>query len=334
LVVFSGGRDSSAVLAVATSVARRNGLADPVPATNRFRGAPGTEEREWQEIVVSHLRLPEWHVKEWDDEHDIIGPVAQQVLLRWGPVYPHNAHFALPLLEAARGGSALTGVGGDEIFSLGPSLHAARLLTLQVRARWGDWRALAAATAPPGLRRRWQMRHVEGLPWLTEEANHRLRTTIASDMAYRPMWFGPGVRAWLWRERSLLATKQTLSALATERGVSISHPLADPGFLACLATARPRTGYRSRDQAMEDLFGELLPPLVLRRQTKAAFNDAFFSTYSRKFARHWDGKGFGPDVVDAEALRRTWAQEPVDARSFNALQGAWLWSIAPAHAPE
>ncbi len=39
LVSFSGGRDSSAVLAVATRVARRHGLPPPVPATNRFRDA-------------------------------------------------------------------------------------------------------------------------------------------------------------------------------------------------------------------------------------------------------------------------------------------------------
>jgi hypothetical protein len=44
LVSFSGGRDSSAVLAVAASVARREGLPLPIPATNRFPGARLTDE--------------------------------------------------------------------------------------------------------------------------------------------------------------------------------------------------------------------------------------------------------------------------------------------------
>ena len=38
LVSFSGGRDSSLVLAIASDVARRHGLPLPVPATNRFPG--------------------------------------------------------------------------------------------------------------------------------------------------------------------------------------------------------------------------------------------------------------------------------------------------------
>ena len=41
LVSFSGGRDSSAVLATATAVARREGLPLPVPITHRFPSATG-----------------------------------------------------------------------------------------------------------------------------------------------------------------------------------------------------------------------------------------------------------------------------------------------------
>ncbi|HEY2429742.1 MAG TPA: hypothetical protein VGI06_12480, partial [Acidimicrobiales bacterium] len=37
IVAFSGGRDSSAVLAVAVDAARRHGLAPPVPLTHVFR---------------------------------------------------------------------------------------------------------------------------------------------------------------------------------------------------------------------------------------------------------------------------------------------------------
>ena len=44
LVSFSGGRDSSGILAVATSLARREGLPLPIPATHRFPEADGTDE--------------------------------------------------------------------------------------------------------------------------------------------------------------------------------------------------------------------------------------------------------------------------------------------------
>ena len=44
LVSFSGGLDSSALLAVATAVARREGLDDPVPATLVVPGSPESDE--------------------------------------------------------------------------------------------------------------------------------------------------------------------------------------------------------------------------------------------------------------------------------------------------
>ena len=194
LVVFSGGRDSSAVLAVAADVARRSGLPDPVPATNRFRGLPATEETEWQETVVRHLGLTDWHVRDWDDELDVIGPVAQQVLSRWGPVYPHNAHFGIPLLGVARGGSALTGVGGDQIFLAGQTLRLARLLTLDERPRLRDWRTFAGAVTPRAIRRNRWKKGLTALPWLTEAANLRFSDASARDMAIGPIWFARTVR--------------------------------------------------------------------------------------------------------------------------------------------
>src|SRR5262245_65085870 len=48
LVSFSGGRDSSAVLAVATGIARREGLPLPVPVKNVFPGPATTLEPGWQ----------------------------------------------------------------------------------------------------------------------------------------------------------------------------------------------------------------------------------------------------------------------------------------------
>src|SRR4051795_9254928 len=59
-VSFSGGRDSSAVLAAAATVARREGLSPPVPLTIRAHDAPLSDESDFQESVVRHLGLADW----------------------------------------------------------------------------------------------------------------------------------------------------------------------------------------------------------------------------------------------------------------------------------
>lgn len=60
LVSFSGGRDSSTILALAVRLARREGLELPIPATNRFPSAAQSDDVEWQERVVVHLGLTDW----------------------------------------------------------------------------------------------------------------------------------------------------------------------------------------------------------------------------------------------------------------------------------
>ena len=98
-VSFSGGRDSSAVLALATHLARREGLPLPIPATNRFPAVESSNETEWQERVVTHLGLDEWVRLEHDDELDCVGSIAQETLGRHGLLWPFNAHFHVPLLR-------------------------------------------------------------------------------------------------------------------------------------------------------------------------------------------------------------------------------------------
>ena len=56
VVSFSGGRDSSLVLAAAVAVARSEGLAAPIPITVRFPASAESDEQEWQERVVRSAR--------------------------------------------------------------------------------------------------------------------------------------------------------------------------------------------------------------------------------------------------------------------------------------
>ncbi len=101
MVDFSGGRDSSIVLATATRVARKRGLSLPVPSTNLFPALPDTHESEWQEIVIRHLGLPDWHRRTFDNELELLGPLATSVMARHGLVAPAAAYVALPALEDA-----------------------------------------------------------------------------------------------------------------------------------------------------------------------------------------------------------------------------------------
>ena len=79
LVSFSGGRDSSTILAVAVRLARRQGLELPIPATNRFPVVGQSDDVEWQERVVVHLGLTDWIRTEYTSELDSVGPVVVRV---------------------------------------------------------------------------------------------------------------------------------------------------------------------------------------------------------------------------------------------------------------
>ena len=113
LVSFSGGHDSSLVLAAAARAARRERLPLPVPVTWRVTDAPRAEESRWQEAVLAALRLPDWIRLEAGDDLDFVGPVAAGVLRRHGLLHPANAYLHAPLIERAARGTLLTGVGGD-----------------------------------------------------------------------------------------------------------------------------------------------------------------------------------------------------------------------------
>ena len=80
-VTFSGGRDSSAVLAAATALARREGHALPIPVTRVYPDLPDTDESDWQRAVVDHLGLTEWvRLELRDGESDLLGAAARDAL--------------------------------------------------------------------------------------------------------------------------------------------------------------------------------------------------------------------------------------------------------------
>jgi hypothetical protein len=321
LVAFSGGLDSSAVLAAATVAARKHALPLPIPATNRFPADALVDESAWQEIVVKHLGLDDWIRIEVTDELDLLGPVAAPGLLAHGVVWPPNAHFLRLLAAKGPGGTVLTGVGGDELFT--PSAYrGARVLAREVRPRRGDLRAVGLALAPARLRRMRTQPPAAPPQWLRPEGQRRWVQAFSADLSREPLWWGRSLIGNWWRSRSRIGSAASAQAITTESAVE--HPFMDPGFTSALAGARWRTGFSSRAAAMEFLCGDTVPQEVRQRADKAAFFAPFVNRYSRAFIEAWDGTGLEPELIDLEALRLSWQEERADARSYAALQAAWL----------
>ena len=116
-VSFSGGRDSSALLAVALDVARRQGLPEPVALTLRYSENTDAEESAWQRLVVDHLRPKAWEIVEVaPDAAEFLGPPGVASLRANGLLWPPALHLETGWMGRASGATVITGEGGDEIF--------------------------------------------------------------------------------------------------------------------------------------------------------------------------------------------------------------------------
>ena len=325
LVSFSGGRDSAVVLAVASHVARREGLDAPIPATNCFPDVAASDEAEWQERVVRHLGLDDWERIVFTDELDCVGPVAREALTRHGLLWPFNAFFHVPLLRRATGGSLLTGVGGDEAFSRSQWARTRLLLAGATRPQPRDMLRVGFALTPRRIRAAVLRRRfpVGVFPWLRDEARRSVERAATAEAAGEPLRWGRGLE-WMRGLRHMGVGLDSLDTLASSERVAAHHPLADRRFWAALAALPRSNRFQSRTAAMRLFFGDLLPEPVLTRRTKATFDEAFWNRYSRAFAASWQGHGVDAEVVDVEALRREWTSETPNPRSYLLLQAAWL----------
>lgn len=329
-VAFSGGRDSSLILAVATAVARREGLALPVPVTWRHPdpddAGRDSNETEWQEAVIRHLRLDEWERVTVDlDEMDLLGPLATQRLLTRGFEWPERSYMKAPLYRIATGGTLLTGEEGDGLmggwrFRAGADVRAGRIPLSRPALR-----RLAQATVPQPLvaRRRSQPTFAD-LAWLTADANRELNRLLHDQHRSEPQRWDARVR-W-YRNRRYLAF-----LLASERrqaagfDVVYGTPLLDESFLAGLAASSPRDGHGTRTAIIALLAGGDLPADVITRRTKAHFQSFIWGPATRAFV-----DGLGDDLpldwpeLDPAGLLAEWHSEQPVANSFALLHAAWL----------
>ncbi len=309
LVSFSGGTDSSVVLAVADRLARREGLPRPVPVSFHFTDAPQANEDAAQRDVIREVGTQDWQRVLVDDELDFLGPVARALLTRHGVLHPANAFLHQPLLDLARGGSLLTGVGGDQVL--------------------GGWQQV------PSWRRPWFWpgrgsvggRRAPDFAWLRPHAVRRVRLRLARELTHQPARFDRRV-AWHLQRRNLRLGLTSLSRMAEATEVLCVSPLTDRGFVDALAAAGGRAGFgpaglASRLALVSSVF-EGLPPSVVARRQKARFGEVFWRGATGDFVKNWDGTGVDQALVDGDALARIWASDQPAGGTALLLQHCWL----------
>ncbi len=328
VVAFSGGRDSSLLLAVAADLAAREGLEPPVAHTLRYPGDAASDESSWQHRVVDHLRAAglrfTWTSQDVDDEVDVIGPVVGPIVrAHEGPTWPPFLGPTVLLARQAVGGALVTGDFGDEVLG---GHRASLLRTVLGRRGRGltrcEWQRVAAAAAPAPLRRRLLRENVDQPQWLCAPLR---RQVVAQHHAAigRPLRWDHSVRSVL-APRGVVVGDATRARVVEQQGSALVQPLGAIDFVASYASYGGPWGGISRAAGTGLLATGLLPLDVVRRADKAYFNRSHFGPVSRRFARSWDGRGLDPDLVDAEALRAAWAAEVPPAPTAMLLQQAWL----------
>lgn len=323
LVAFSGGRDSSVLLAAATALARREGLPAPVPITLSYPDAADADESAWQQQVLDHLGIIHRIVLTVHEEHDPLGPVATPILKRHGLLWPPNFAPTLRMMTLARGGVLLTGEGGDETFGLKRITPLTKVLKSRGRVSPRIYKDVPGALAPASLRRHNAMRTRYRRPWLHADVEAELARKDAADLASFVLHAGRNTWQFATR-RSAGIGYETMRSLGAEMNVEYVQAFAEPSVVAAVAAQAGFLGWTGRTATMRTLFDDLLPREVLERRTKALFANAVFTRHTREFARTWNGTGVDTSLVHPEALRDTWLSPTPHAPSMSLLQQAWL----------
>jgi hypothetical protein len=316
VIAFSGGRDSSVLLALFVDVAR-------------WDDDEASDERQWQEQVVSSIGAKNWEILRPGTDLDLLGVEAVTALGRQGLMWPPPAYAFLPMIRRAAGGTFVSGEGGDEAFGLWPHARfwsAVRHRRIPVRA---DLAAAVVGCAPRGYRRyRWERALPPYQSWLQPGALAAFGRQLADDQADDPLWWNRYQQV-SRRRRAVGLTLATLDGLCASHGTRYSAPLLDTGFLQALGAWGGYRGRGDRTGVMIQLFGDLLPATVLSRTSKASFGGVFWGPESRQFAEEWDGSGLDSRLVDVEALRQAWLSPVPVYGSALPLHAAWLYNHAP-----
>lgn len=312
-VLFSGGRDSSGILATAVSVARRIGADLPTAVIVRHGDDEGADEKQWQELVLAHLGIRDARILEFRGEQAWLGPAATASLRDHGLLWPEAVHLHGAIYEHLSGGTVLSGEGGDMVLAarrLSPLVH-------MIGAR----RPRAAARAARDMLRRPAMDPERLRLWRTPRAQELLdaasRTWNREPLGWRR---GVPYAAYL---SPLVMGETNFVAMAAHHALTAVNPFTQPRFVAALAREGRVKGLGDRTAVMRLLFADLLPDAVLSRQTKALFNTTRWGERESTFVRGWDGTGVDTRFVDPEELQRAWLEGRTAGTSIF-LHSAWL----------
>jgi asparagine synthase (glutamine-hydrolysing) len=321
-VSFSGGRDSSAILATATAVARREGLPLPIPVTFRVPGSQEADEIAWQELVIKHLGITNWELIDARGSFDVVGELAAAVHRRCGLVPPFNLHLHEPVAALAAGGSFLTGAGGDEMLRGHRRQAAARLVHDGRLPTRSELKAVGAQLVPRVVRARRAVpiRALDDFVWLRQSARRTFAREYGAMTAALPIGWDATARMW-WGQRVRYVLDRAFTDLGAGHGCDATHPFLSAPFVDAMARHYGPIGPRSRRRTMAELFGDILPDALIRRTTKASFNAMFFTERARSVASDWNGSGVDERLVDVAALTREWRRPDPAAMSYAMLQG-------------
>lgn len=325
VVAFSGGRDSSALLALLIDVARREQLPEPIAVTARWDADEASDEMGWQEDVARTIGVQHWEIIRPGTDLDLLGTEATSALDQLGLIWPPPAYAFLPMLRMASGGVFITGEGGDEAFGLWPYGRLWSMVRTHRLPRESHMRALVLGSLPrPLRRRRWRHNFPPYQDWLRPDAYRKVADMLADDRSDDPLrWDRYQVVS--RRRRAVDLTVRTLEDLSALVGSRYVGPFLDEDFLASLGSWGGHFGRGDRSEVMSALFGDILPNPVLFRSSKATFGGVFWGPASRRFAEAWDGTGISSELVDPERLRRAWLNEIPSYGAALPLQAAWLF---------
>jgi asparagine synthetase B (glutamine-hydrolysing) len=332
-VQFSGGCDSSLVLAAAVEACRRTDHTPPIPVTLRYPNLPETDESDYQDLVVGHLGLTEWRIHQEPDGFDLLAPAAIEGLRRFGLVWPAPPLAMLHFYRSHEPGLWLNGEGGDE--SLGPrrigglfnAWNAAR--RKQGRAVAGN---LANTFAPQSVRER-RIRiydHVD-LGWLSPDLQAEYLGVARRYWTWQPLRPSRYAERYLELPAVQLA-RHNIAAIGGLAGHKVCMPLMSPDVVHVVTDCSTSQDVRSRTRVLRRHATEHLPSEIVNRRDKRFMGPVFFNSATREFARRWDGRTSYVEIR-ASWLKEEWMKPEPSAMTMLLLQHAWLESEFGATPP-